>query len=184
MERIPEPEVMDDDLEVRAYREADFRAVNRACARRALRTASRPSGRAIDLGTGPAEIPILFCEMAPGWSVTAVDASPGMLAVARENLKTHGLFSRITLLEGDAKSLSSLRRPFDLVFSNSLLHHVEEPVSFWREVGRLVIPVFAVSLPLVGVKGRPLCMMIMLETLQPPNNRSRKPETGFGEGGS
>ena len=50
MKRNPEPEVMDGEEEVRAYREGDFRRVNRLCARRALRAAGKPRGRAIDLG--------------------------------------------------------------------------------------------------------------------------------------
>ncbi len=138
--RTSEPEVMDGELEVRAYRDADFRAVNRRCARRALRAAGRRSGHAIDLGTGPAEIPIFFCRMAPGWRVTAVDASPGMVAAARKNVGAHGLVDRIRVVQGDAKNLRSVRARFDLVLSNSLLHHLHDPVPFWREVRRLARP--------------------------------------------
>jgi SAM-dependent methyltransferase len=138
--RTPEPEVMDGELEVRAYRDADFRTVNRRCARRALRTAGRRSGRAIDLGTGPAEIPVFFCGMAPGWRVTAVDASPGMVAAARRNVGAHGLADRIRVVQGDAKDLRGLRGRFDLVFSNSVLHHLHDPAPFWREVRRLARP--------------------------------------------
>ena len=137
MQRTPEPEVMDGEEEVRAYREGDFRRVNRLCARRALRAAGKPRGRAIDLGTGPAEIPIHLCELAPGWSVTAVDASPEMLRAARENVRRSGLSRRIRLLRGDAKGVKGLRTGFDLVLSNSLLHHLEDPLPFWREVARL-----------------------------------------------
>jgi ubiquinone/menaquinone biosynthesis C-methylase UbiE len=137
MKRTPEPEVMDGEEEVRAYRQGDFRRVNRLCARRALRAAGKSRGRAIDLGTGPAEIPIHLCEMAPGWSVTAVDASPEMLRAARENVRRSGLSRRIRLLRGDAKRVKEIRTGFDLVLSNSLLHHLEDPLPFWREVARL-----------------------------------------------
>ena len=140
LRRIPEPEIMNDELEVRAYREADFRRVNRSCARRVLRVAGRSRGHALDLGTGPAEIPIFLCQLAPGWRVTAVDAAPRMLAVARENVRRHGLEARIRLRRGDATALRGLRQEFDLVFSNSLLHHLRDPVPFWREVRRLVRP--------------------------------------------
>lgn len=139
LERIPEPEVMDDRLEVEAYSQADFRDVNRRCARRALRVAARERGRAIDLGTGPGEIPIALCEMAPGWRVVGVDLSPGMLAEGRRNLRAAGLEKRIRLVRGDAKSLRGLGR-FDLVMSNSLLHHLEDPLPFWRRVKRLARP--------------------------------------------
>src|SRR5262245_61442523 len=140
MDRVPEPEVMDDALEVRAYREADFRQVNRACARRALRAAGRRKGAAMDLGTGPAEIPVFFCQMAGGWRVTALDASSRMLKVARENVKRSGRSGRIRLVKRDAKAVRGFEGSFDLVFSNSLLHHLRDPIPFWRQVGRLLKP--------------------------------------------
>jgi ubiquinone/menaquinone biosynthesis C-methylase UbiE len=140
MKRIPEREVMAGEAEVRAYRDTDFSDVNRLFARRLLRMAGRRGGRALDIGTGPAEIPIFLCEMAPRWRVTAVDASQGMLEVARAKVRRHGLEERIRIQKGDAKSLRGLRRPFDLVFSNGVLHHISDPIAFWREVRRLLVP--------------------------------------------
>ena len=137
---------MDGEDEVRAYREGDFRRVNRLCARRALRAAGRTRGRALDLGTGPAEIPIHLCDMAPGWTITAIDASPQMLRAARENVRRSGLTRRIRLLRGDAKRVRGLRPGFDLVLSNSLLHHLVDPIPFWREVARLAAPGGAVCI--------------------------------------
>ena len=140
LQRISEPEVMDDRLEVEAYSEADFSDVNRRCARRALRVAGRERGMAIDLGTGPAEIPIVLCRLAPGWRVVGLDLSSGMLAEARRNVRAAGLEKRIRLLRGDAKTARGLAGRFDLVLSNSLLHHLEDPLPFWRQVKRLARP--------------------------------------------
>jgi len=140
LERIPEPEVMDDGLEVKAYEAADFRAVNRLVARRALRAAGRARGRAIDLGTGPADIPIAFCALGPRWRVVAVDASPAMLRAARRKVAAAGLGERIELVRADAKALRRWHRRFDLVFSNSLLHHLPDPAPFWRQLKRLLRP--------------------------------------------
>ena len=131
---------MDDAFEVRAYRDADFRQVNQACARRALGAAGRRKGVALDLGTGPGEIPVLFCRMAPGWRVTALDASPRMLAAARKNVERSGLAGRIALVKGDAKTVKGFGRRFDLIFSNSLVHHLDDPVPFWRRLGQLLKP--------------------------------------------
>ena len=136
LERVPEPEVMDDDSEAVAYEEGDFRRVNSNFVRRLLRAVDADSGRALDLGTGPAEIPVLFCERAPNWRVTAVDASPAMLELARRKVADAGLSGRIRLREADAKTLAGLRGGFDLVFSNSLLHHLHDPIPFWRQVRR------------------------------------------------
>lgn len=136
MRRVPEPEVMDSPREVEAYKSADFAEVDEAFARRALALGG-PGGRAIDLGTGPAKIPILLCALSPRWRVVAVDASPEMLRAARKWVAAAGMAGRVELRRGDAKRLRRIRGSFDLVMSNSLLHHLPDPVPFWREVGRL-----------------------------------------------
>ncbi len=137
--RTPEPEVMsarEDD----AYAAADFAAVNRRCARRALRVLPRAAGRALDLGTGPGDIAIEFARIAPKWRVTAVDLSADMVREAKQRVAEAGLSRRVRVVRDDAKRLRAARGPFDLVFSNSLLHHLDDPVPFWREVKRLVRP--------------------------------------------
>ena len=159
IQRIPEPEVMRDAQEALAYQQGDFRRVNQAFARRLSRHLPADRGRALDLGTGPAEIPILFCALAPSWEVTAVDRSRAMLKLARNNVREAGMLRRIALLEGNAKCLD-LERPFDLVFSNSLLHHLPNPAPFWREVKRLVKP-----------RGR-----VVIMDLRRPANRRRARE--------
>jgi ubiquinone/menaquinone biosynthesis C-methylase UbiE len=131
---------MDDADEAEAYEAGDFRDVNLAFARRAVRLCSGRRGRALDLGTGPAEIPVLFCGLAPGWRMTAVDASPAMLRLARRKVGESGLDRRIRVVRGDAKDLRGLHRRFDAVLSNSLLHHLRDPLPFWREVRRLCRP--------------------------------------------
>jgi len=136
--RTPEPESMDDSSEARAYDEADFSAVNRAFAERVLALGG-PEGVALDLGTGPASIPLELCAMAPGWRVTAVDIAPRMLARGRARLRAAGLLRRVELRRADVAELSrpAWRRRFDLVMSNSLLHHVADPIEFWTVVRRM-----------------------------------------------
>jgi len=140
IERIPEPEVMDDSEEAGVYDAADFSRVNRSCARRICKLLGAGHGHALDLGTGPAEIPIRICTLEPGWKITAVDASPSMLRLARRRVKEAGLEKRIRLLRADAKDLRQLRRNFSAVFSNSLLHHLHDPAPFWLGVKRLTLP--------------------------------------------
>ena len=131
---------MDDKEEARIYDDADFSRVNRYCARKIFKLLDTNRGHALDLGTGPAEIPILLCTLAPGWKITAVDASASMLQLARARVKKAGLGERIRLLRADAKNLSQLRQRFSAIFSNSLLHHLHDPAPFWREVKRLTRP--------------------------------------------
>jgi len=144
------------DEEVEAYRTADFSEVNRDFVLRALKLAG-PRGRAVDLGTGPADIPILLCRLAPGWRVLAVDASADMVRAARAARAAAGLAKRVEILRADATRLRRVRGGFDLVISNSLLHHLSDPVPFWREVGRLA-----------GKKG-----VIFVQDLTRPPSRAR-----------
>ncbi|MEM7233964.1 MAG: class I SAM-dependent methyltransferase, partial [Planctomycetota bacterium] len=128
--RTPEPEVMSDELEAESYDEADFRRVNSAFVRRLGREVTKKRGRALDLGTGPGEIPLRFVESFPGWRVTAVDLSESMLERADQAKRTHRHGDRVEFVRADAKSLATSTR-YDLVFSNSLLHHLPNPDDLW-----------------------------------------------------
>jgi SAM-dependent methyltransferase len=124
--------------EVKVYSQADFSEVNRTFARRIARRVGR-RGRAADLGTGPASIALEFCAIAPGWQVLAVDASAGMLAEGRRLVQKAGLDGQIRFLRKSVLQIGGLLQ-FDLVFSNSVLHHLENPLRFWHTVADLTCP--------------------------------------------
>ena len=85
MRRVPEPEAMDGGDETEAYQQADFAVVNQAFVDRTVELASTPArARAIDMGTGPADIPARLIRARPAWRVVGVDASAAMLALARQ----------------------------------------------------------------------------------------------------
>jgi ubiquinone/menaquinone biosynthesis C-methylase UbiE len=138
MNRRPEPELMDLPAEAAAYAAADFSAVNAAFVQRLLELAGERSElRAIDLGTGPGDIAIRVARARPAWRIMAVDAAEAMLAIARRD--GAGLPNvRFTL--ADAKASGFPGRSFDLIFSNSLLHHMPDPQPLWREIARLAAP--------------------------------------------
>ena len=76
MPRQPEPELMDLQAEADAYARADFADVNQAFADRLVALAGHlERARAVDLGTGPGDIPVRLARAMPGWHITAVDAS-------------------------------------------------------------------------------------------------------------
>lgn len=141
--RVPEPELMDDPREVRAYDEGDFTEVNRLLAQRAIALAG-PVGRAVDLGTGPASVPLELCRLAPGWKVVAVDAGPRMLQRARQKIREAGLGGRIVTRLARVQDLGKRAGGagqvgrFELVLSNSLLHHLRDPLSLWVAAERLL----------------------------------------------
>ena len=71
----------------------------------------------IDVGTGTGAVALALATHLPEASVTAVDLSPGALALAAENAAANGLEGRVELLEGDLLGPVAGRN-FDLVVSN------------------------------------------------------------------
>lgn len=138
MERIPEPEVMDDPAQAAAYARADFAEVNQAFVDR-FRAAfpEFAAGRVVDLGCGPADIPIRLARALPGLRITAVDASPPMLELARAAVAQAALAGRISLVEGRIPGLALPDAGFDAIISNSLVHQLPDPAPFWEEARRL-----------------------------------------------
>lgn len=135
MQRIPEPEVMDTPERAEAYARTDFSAVNAAFVEKLLSlTDDAREYRALDLGTGPGDIPIRVQRVRPHWHIAALDASWPMLKLARAAADTVAC-PLFTLC--DAKRLPFADRSVDLLFSNSLLHHLPDPLPFWREIHRL-----------------------------------------------
>ncbi len=140
MDRILEPELMDDAEQAVAYARADFEEENQGFVDQFL--ANYPDwteGALLDLGCGPADIPIRFARALPGCRVTAVDGSPAMIQLAEQAVKTAGLGDRITLICTRLQALS-LPEPADAVVSNSLLHHLANPLQFWYLLKTLAKP--------------------------------------------
>lgn len=138
--RQPEPEAMARPDEAAVYARADFSEVNQAFVDRLVELVGREDWQlAIDLGTGPADIPIRLLRLRPAWRVLGVDLSEAMLAIARQAVKNAQLDEAIRFLHADAKTLETylVDEQFDVVFSNSILHHVSDPVRLWRQVRSL-----------------------------------------------
>ena len=125
MPRRPEEEVMNIAAEAEAYARADFGEVNEAFVERLLDVVGLLDvAKAVDLGTGPADIPIRVLRYRPRWHVTAVDASGEMLQWARLNVEKAVMADAIDLVRLDAKDTGLPEAAFDVVFSNSILHHI------------------------------------------------------------
>lgn len=138
MERVLEPELMEDPAQALAYARADFAEVNQGFVDRFRAMFPELStGSVLDLGCGPADIPIRLVRALPGLQITAVDGSAAMLAHARKAVTEAGLTDRIHLLCARVPGLALPPRSFDAIVSNSLLHHLEDSHPFWQEVQRL-----------------------------------------------
>lgn len=139
MKRLLEPEVMDSPEEAADYNRIDHRLVNEAFVERALELGAN-GGRFLDLGTGPAEIPVLLCQRVSHLEVMACDLSKSMLSIAAQRVQEAGLQSRISLRRLDAKSLPFKDASFDGLLSNSLIHHLSHPLPALREMARVLRP--------------------------------------------
>lgn len=137
--RILEPEVMDTPDEARDYDAMDHSHVNRVFVTDLL-DAGAVDGDVLDLGTGTALIPIELCQRVEECRVLATDAAVAMLDLARYNLEVRSLTGRIQLAHVDAKQLPYPDGLFGLVMSNSIVHHVPEPLSVLREAVRVTAP--------------------------------------------
>jgi ubiquinone/menaquinone biosynthesis C-methylase UbiE len=139
MDRILEPEVMDTWLEATAYDAMDFGVVNTAFAVDAIALDANAI-KVLDIGTGTARIPILMCQQKPQYLITGVDLAQSMLIIGRRNVEAAGLNQRIRLERVDSKRMPYPDLEFDLLISNSLVHHLPNPLSFFEELKRLVRP--------------------------------------------
>jgi len=84
MERVPEPELMDDPVQAQAYAAADFSEPHAAFVRYFReRFPMHVPKRVLDLGCGPADVTLRFLAAFPGCRALAVDGSAPMLALAR-----------------------------------------------------------------------------------------------------
>lgn len=138
MERIAEPEIMDCPERARAYAEAHFSEVNAAFAGRLLELAGDlDSARALDLGTGPGDIPFRLVRQRPGWRIAGLDASLPMLRLARAARTDASGLTQVDFVLGDAKCTPFPSDTFDVILSNSILHHVSDTIAFWKEAARV-----------------------------------------------
>jgi ubiquinone/menaquinone biosynthesis C-methylase UbiE len=138
MDRIPEPEVMETPEEASAYDAMDHAQVNVAFVDRLLALGAR--GHMLDIGTGPAHIPLLVVDRLADCTICAVDLSPAMLAIAGRHLADSPSGHRVELRLADAKALDLEDASFDAVFSNTILHHMADPRPFLREAARVLRP--------------------------------------------
>jgi 2-polyprenyl-3-methyl-5-hydroxy-6-metoxy-1,4-benzoquinol methylase len=74
------------------------------------------------------------------WRITAIDGSQAMLDLAATAIRRAGKQSAIQLKLAYAKATGLAAGSFDMVISNSIVHHVAEPAAFWAEVKRLSKP--------------------------------------------
>ena len=144
MERIVEPELMDDPLQARAYAEADFDRSDQAFTERFLALLGQPFPDGIvDLGCGPGNISFRLAAALPQARVLGLDGAASMVALAAEHQQRHpGAWPQLRFQQLKLPLIdpAALGGPFAAVVSNSLLHHLHDPQVLWQAVGQLAAP--------------------------------------------
>ena len=143
MNRIVEPEVMDTQEAAEAYDAMEHGEVDQAFVDRVIALGA-DTGHFLDVGTGPAQIPILLAQHCPNIHITAIDLSAEMLKIAKRHVSDVGLTDRITLERVDAKTLPYSDNTFDGLISNSIVHHIHDSLRALQEMGRVTRPKGAV----------------------------------------
>jgi len=131
---------MDDPAQALVYARADFEKENQGFIDRFCEYFPEfTEGHILDLGCGPGDIPVRFAQALPSCRITGVDASEPMIGLAGVAVKQASLAARITF-RCERFQAVSLVEPADAAVSNSLLHHVPNPLQFWYRLRQLVKP--------------------------------------------
>lgn len=152
MERRPEPELMTDPAQARAYAEADFSEPHDHFIElfRAHFPEQAITGLVLDLGCGPADVSIRFARAYPDCRILGVDGARAMLDEGLRAVAHAGLADRIRLVEGYLPGAALPEVEFAAVISNSLLHHLGDPMVLWQTMAEIAVP------------GTPVCVMDLL----------------------
>lgn len=142
---------MDAEDEAAAYMDAAAAAhlarLDAGWAERVVRSGPRGPARVLDIGTGGGQIPLLLARRRPEWRIWGLDRSRAMLDAGREAMATVRREARRQarpfvsgFAVAEARRMPFPDRAFDLVVSNSLLHHLADPTRVLDEVARVARP--------------------------------------------
>ena len=169
MERVLEPEVMDDPEQVQAYAGADFEQENQGFVEQFFTLYDDlENPHIVDLGCGPGDIPIRVARRHASCRITGIDASQPMIAYAEHAVRKAGLDDRVQFLCQRFQDVS-LSSPADAIISNSLVHHVPNPLRFWYSLKTLLKP------------GGPVLVMDLLRPESPEVAQALVDEHAVGE---
>ncbi len=137
MERITEPELMNDALQAKTYAEADFDSAHSQVVTdfKMLFPKISINGEILDLGCGPGDFTFRFAKLFNTANITGIDGAPNMLKLARARSNKEALNTdRIHFIETTIPSNNIPQKPYELIISNSLLHHLHDPLVLWETI--------------------------------------------------
>jgi len=151
MERVLEPELMDDDDQARAYAQADFSTSNQWFVDQLLTDFAPALQHVVDLGCGPADVLIRLARAKPDLHVTGIDGSTAMIHLAAAAIQATDLEQQITLINSYVPGPLE-DHMYDAILSKDFMHHLPEPMVLWNEAIRL---------------GKPGCVLYVMDLIRP-----------------
>jgi len=142
MERVLEPELMQDEAQVVAYAEADFSEPHNYFIELFRQKFAHDvvTGFVLDMGCGPGDISFRFAKAFPDCVVQGVDGSACMLDYANQRLVASADYSgRLEFVLGLFPDVDLPRTNYPTLISNSLLHHLPDPQILWTIVKRWAV---------------------------------------------
>jgi len=139
MKRIPEPELMIEPEQVSAYANADFHEPhsNFISMLRSYCGTENKIRTILDLGCGSGDITFKFAKTFPETIIDSVDGSREMLEFAKNILADKPeLQGRINYIHSMIHEFRPSKK-YDLIFSNSLLHHLPDPMILWNKINEI-----------------------------------------------
>lgn len=143
MQRLPEPELMDDDAQALAYAAADFSEPNAAFVAHFVDAfPAFDAGTIVDLGCGPGDIALRLAARLPAAQVIGIDGSAAMLALAERARAAApaAIAARVRFQRTMLQDLPGTLPPAAAVVSNSLLHHLADGGLLWRAARAIARP--------------------------------------------
>lgn len=159
MERVLEPELMDEPEQALAHASLDFSVPHRTFVKHFQGlfpdfVGNRLSPTIADLGCGTADVTIHLAKAFPNALIIGLDGAEAMLKHGEQAVKLAEVDKRVTLLKCQ---LPNHRLPaiFDAVVSNSTLHHLPDPQVMWRSIREL---------------GKPSAAVMVMDLVRPGSN--------------
>ena len=116
-----------------------LRWLYRGAARRVL-AALPAGGTALDVGTGPGQLPLELTRRRGDVRVVGIDPSADMVRHACERIAAAGLSDRVEIREASAENLPFPDESFDAVVSTLSAHHWADSAAAVAEQARLLRP--------------------------------------------
>ena len=137
MERIIEPELMEDVEQALAYSHADFATSHqmRVTWFQERFGAEKHPAFILDLCCGGGDMTFRFARAFSQSRIIAVDGSQAMLDIAQKDVQTEPeIAARIQFTKAFLPSDDIPKSKYDLVMSHSALHHFHDPNALWQTI--------------------------------------------------